>query len=123
MGGGVSKAAPAPRFQRSMTAAARVGLSGEGEPDAHGLRGALARAVSALHVAGGMLSVDFKAAHESGGTGWLNLVFITEGLYQQLHVAATLAVLLAHRALAAPTGCRSAGALLDAVDAQSAHPL
>jgi hypothetical protein len=81
------------------------------------------RGVSALHLAGILLDVDYRAVHESDQTGWLRLSFITEGLYQQLHATVAMAVMLADRRAADPMGCESIATYLDALDRRSDHPL
>jgi hypothetical protein len=99
-----------------------VRSAGQGR-EAHGLPTALLRGVSALHLAGVLLDVDYRVVHESDETGWLRLSFITEGLYQQLHATVAMAVMLVDRHTANPIGCTSIATYLDAVDRSPAHPL
>lgn len=68
----------APWFQQSLAAGARLVRSAGQGSDAHDLPTALLRGVSALHLAGTLLDVDYKAVHESDQTGWLRLSFISE---------------------------------------------
>jgi len=116
-------APPAPSFQQSLAASARLVRSTSEGPEAHELPTALLRGVSALHLAGILLDVDYKAVHESDHTGWLRLSFITEGLYQQLHATVAMAVMLADRRTANQIGSTSIATYLDELDRSPAHPL
>lgn len=117
-------ATPTPWFQQSLAAGTRVVQStGQGRDDAHDVPTSLLRGVSALHLAGILLDVDYQATHEGDPTGWLRLSFITEGLYQQLHATVALAVMLADRRTANPIGCKSIATYLDQLDGNPSHPL
>jgi hypothetical protein len=116
-------APPARWFQQSLSAGARLVRSAKRRTNAHDLPTALLRGVTALHLAGTLLDVDYKAVHESDQTGWLRLSFITEGLYQQLHATVAMAVMLADRGAANPMGCKSIATYLDGIDRSSDHPL
>jgi hypothetical protein len=102
-------------------AGARLVQSSHAATDGHDLHSALLRGVSALHLAGILLDVDYKATHEGNATGWLRLSFMTEGLYQQLHATTAMAVMLVDSRSPSPIGCTSIGTYLDAVDRDPAH--
>lgn len=110
---------PAPWFARSLVAAARL-ADRESIDD---LGTALTRGVAALQMAGVLLDVDYQAEHESGPTGWLKLAFFAEGLYQQLHAAATMAVILIDERAEPRLGVKSVAGLQDRLAAQAGHPL
>lgn len=85
---------------------------------------ALARQVAILQAAGRLLTVNYQAFYENEQDGWARLVLFTEGLYQQMHAAATTAaVLVASTASPALSKVGSLSHLVRKLDATPSHPL
>jgi hypothetical protein len=109
-----------PPFSRSLTAAMER-VDPESTDD---IGTALARQVVILQAAGRLLTVNYRAFYTTEEDGWARLVLFTEGLYQQLHAAATTtAVLLAQTASPPLKNVGSLSGLVRKLNADPSHPL
>jgi hypothetical protein len=110
---------PPDPFARSLAAAAK-------RADPHSIDHpgtSLAFQTTVLQFAGQGLTVNYRGLYEQGEHGWAQLVFYTEGLYQQLHAAATTASVLVGQTASPPLKVGSLTRLLGKLDKNPQHPL
>lgn len=106
-------------FTRSLAAAAE-----RADPQSIDHPGtSLAFQTTVLQFAGQGLTVNYRGLYERGPQGWAQLVFFTEGLYQQLHVVATTASVLIGDTATPPLKVKSLSGLLRKLDKDPRHAL
>ena len=106
-------------FGRSLAAAA--GRANPHSIDDPGT--SLAFQTSVLQFAGRALTVNYLGVYGEDGQGWAQLVFLTEGLYQQFHAVATTASVLVGDTADPPLKAGSLRGLLRKLDTNPSHPL
>jgi hypothetical protein len=83
----------------------------------------LARQAAMLRAAGRLLQVNYRSYYEHETDGWARLVLFTEGLYQQMHAAATTAAVLVGRTAEPRLKVDGLSHLLAGLEDERSHPL